>query len=102
VSFWARSLKKGPVAVMHTWLSMQVPDEDSITYTAPTISIGNEWKPYTIKISDFKTENAKAKQRTITNGFEKIRAIGWEPGSEGGGVDYEIQIDALKIETTRR
>jgi serine/threonine-protein kinase len=102
VSFWARSLKKGPVAVVHTWLSQQVPDEDSITYTAPTISIGPEWKLYTYKFSDFKTENAKAKQRTIMNGFDKIRAIGWEPGVEGGGVDYEIQIDALKIETTRR
>ncbi|HVE40689.1 MAG TPA: protein kinase [Planctomycetota bacterium] len=103
VSFWARSLKKGgPVAVMHTWLSLQAPDEDSITYTAPTISIGPEWKLYSYKLSDFKTENAKAKQRTIMNGFERIKSIGWEPGSEGGGVDYEIQIDSLKIESIRR
>jgi len=102
VSFWARSLKKGPVAVVHTWLSLQVPDEDSITYSAPTISIGNEWKLYSYKLSDFKTENAKAKQRTIMNGFERIKSIGWEPGSEGGPVDYEIQIDALKIESVRR
>ncbi len=103
VSFWARSTKKGgPVAVVHTWMMLQVPDEDSITYTAPTISIGSEWKFYSYKWSEFKTENPKAKQRTIMNGFERIKAIGWEPGSEGGGVDYEIQIDALKIETTRR
>jgi serine/threonine-protein kinase len=101
VSFWARSLKKGPVAVVHTWLSLQVPDEDSITFTAPTISIGSEWKLYTYKMSDFKTESPKSKTRTIQNGFDKIRQIGWEPGIESG-VDYEIQIDALKIETTRR
>jgi serine/threonine-protein kinase len=103
VSFWARSLKKGPVAVVHTWLSLQVPDEDSITYTAPTISIGPDWKLYSYKWTDFKTDNAKAKQRTIMNGFERVRSIGWEPGVEGGPVDYEIQIDALKIESgTRR
>ena len=46
-------------------------------------------------VSDFKTDNNNAKQRTIMTP-DKIRAIGWEAASEAG--ECEIQIDALKIE----
>src|SRR6185295_2352428 len=64
VSFYARSLKKAPVAVVYTWLSVATDDDYSITYTGPSISLGPEWKLYTFKMSDFKTESPKAKQRT--------------------------------------
>jgi tetratricopeptide (TPR) repeat protein len=98
VTFYARSLKKAPVAVIHTWLSVATDDDSSITYTAPSFSVGNEWKQITLKLPDFKTDNSNAKQRTIMTP-DKIRAIGWEAGNEAG--ECELQIDALRIEGRR-
>jgi len=98
ITFYARSLRKSPVAVVQTWLSLTTDDDSSISYFSPSMSLGPEWKLITIKMADFKTESAKAKQRTLTN-FEKIRAIGWEVPNESG--ECEIQIDALKIEGRR-
>jgi hypothetical protein len=94
LSFWARSLKKSPVAVIHLWISVEVGD-DSIGYGGPSVSLGPEWKLCTFKFTDFKTESSKVKQRTIMT-FDKIRSISWEPGSEAG--ECEIQIDALRVE----
>jgi serine/threonine-protein kinase len=96
ISFFARSLRKSPVAIVHTWLSVMIADDESIGYSGPSVSLGSEWKPVTLKLADFKTESPKAKQRTIMT-YDKIRAIGWEPASNAG--DCEIQIDALKIES---
>jgi len=98
VSFYARSLKKAPVAVVYTWLSVATDDDYSITYTGPSISLGPEWKLYTFKMSDFKTESPKAKQRTISEPG-KVRSIGWEAAGEAG--ECEIQVDALRIEARR-
>jgi hypothetical protein len=95
VSFYARSARKSPVAVIHTWLSVTI-DDESIGYSGPSVSLGSEWKLVTLKISDFKTDNPKSKLRTIT-AYDKIRTIGWEPAPNAG--DCEIQIDALRIET---
>jgi serine/threonine protein kinase/tetratricopeptide (TPR) repeat protein len=99
LSFYARSLKKAPVAVVHTWMSVQMDDDSSISYAGPSVSLGPEWKLCTFKMSDFKTDNQKVKQRTIST-FDKIRSIGWEPGTEAG--ECEIQIDALRIESGRK
>jgi serine/threonine-protein kinase len=98
VSFYARSLKK-TVAVVHASLSVQLDEETSIGYNGPAISVGPEWKQFTLKISDFKSESSKVKQRTIT-AFDKVRSIGWEPGPDAG--ECEIQVDALRIEGPRR
>jgi serine/threonine-protein kinase len=98
MSYYARSLKKAPVAVIRTWVSVMIEDE-AVGYAAPPVSLTTEWKLYTLKLSDFKNENSNAKQRTIM-AFEKIRNVGWEP--ETGSGECEIQIDAFKIESTRR
>jgi serine/threonine-protein kinase len=95
VSFYARSLRKAPVAVVYPWLSVMVEDDYSIGYSGPSVTLGTEWKLCTFKMSDFKSESPKAKSRTILN-YDKIRGIGWEVASESG--ECEIQIDALKIE----
>ncbi|HVR85331.1 MAG TPA: protein kinase, partial [Planctomycetota bacterium] len=97
LSFYARSLKKAPVAVVVPWLSGLI-DDEPLTFHGPTVSLGPEWKLCSFKMSDFKTDNAKAKQRTIY-ALDKLQNIGWEPGIEAG--DCEIQIDALKIESFR-
>jgi serine/threonine-protein kinase len=98
LTFYARSLKKAPVAVIHPWLTVLTEDE-SIGYGAPPVSLTTEWKLYTFKMSDFKNENSNAKQRTIMT-FDKIRGIGWE--TENGTGECEIQIDVVKIESGRR
>jgi serine/threonine-protein kinase len=98
VSFYARSLKKVPVAVVYTWMSTWDETDGTITYTGPSMSLTTDWKLYTFKVSDFKTDNAKAKTR-ILNPSEKVRTIGWEAAAEAG--DCEIQIDALRIEARR-
>jgi len=98
MSYYARSLKKAPVAVIRTWVTVTLED-DSAGFAAPPVSLSTEWKLYTFKLSDFKNENSNAKQRTIM-ALDKIRSVGWETDSPSG--ECEIQIDAFKIESTRR
>jgi serine/threonine-protein kinase len=97
LSFYARSIRKGPVAAVHPWLNVVIED-DSITYTGPLVSLGTEWKLCSLRLSDFKTDSAKVKQRVLMSP-EKIRSIGWETTPDVG--ECEIQIDALKIESRR-
>ena len=78
----ARSLKKSPAAVIHIWLTVEIGDE-GIGYGGPSVSLGPEWRLCIFKLTDFKTESSKVKQRTISS-YDKIRSISWDVAGDTG------------------
>jgi hypothetical protein len=93
LSFWARSTRKGPAALVVMWLS------DGQGSYSKDFQIDSEWKLYSAHLTEFKNNAPAAKIRTI-QAFEKINWFGFQPINNAASC--EIQIDSLRVEAPRR
>ncbi len=94
ISFWARSLRKGPMALVDFYLY-----DDMNTYFVSE-KLSTDWKLCTYRFPDFKPLNNDAiKNKTPVN-LNRIRefAFGQSNDSSGGGIVCEIQVDSLRVE----
>lgn len=96
LSFYARSRSKNST----NQLSFYLIDDSGMAnmlYKAE-VTLSSEWKQYFLRIADFNPYNPPAKGTTISPG--RIRSFSLESGS-GAGSLLELQIDSLKVETSR-
>ena len=85
-SFWAKTVRKGPVALITFSI---LDDDDSF---AVDVSITNTWKQHTFKVRDFRPYGNTSKRRP---NLDQIRMLMID--SNGGG-PHEFLFDRLRIE----
>jgi serine/threonine protein kinase len=97
ISFWARSVRKGPVTLVDFFIS-----DDMNTFHVPNIQLSTDWKLCSYRFTEFKPFNNQAIQNKSTINLNRIHEFAFGPTTEGGGagngVGYEIIVDSLRVE----
>jgi serine/threonine-protein kinase len=98
ISFWARTRGRNS----STQLVMFLNDDSGGTSQMFNydFQITSEWRPYSVKFSEFRPFNANAKS-ALTINTARVRNFAFECGG-GSGSTLELQIDSLRVEAAKK
>jgi len=98
ISFWARSLRKGPSTGVDLYLM-----DDMNTFVVTNVQLTPDWKLHQFRFGEFKPYNDNAKQNKAALNLNRTREFGFSPTSDSGnGIVQEFQIDSLRVEGAKK